>query len=206
MHPTAPKPVMTLANRITIVRIMGVPVFVLMVVYYRMSLAAGAGGEYYRWAALLVFAAVALTDALDGYFARSRNEITELGRILDPLADKLLLVSGLILLTPIASPQLKLHIPVWFTLLVISRDVILVLGAALIHHFAGTVVVRPRVVGKIATFLQMLTIVWVLMEGAAALFTGLVWAAGAFTLASFILYVLDGARQLGNHPAAQPHP
>ncbi|MBP7829123.1 MAG: CDP-alcohol phosphatidyltransferase family protein [Kiritimatiellae bacterium] len=190
---------MTLANRITILRILAVPVFILMLVYYTQGLARGQGEEIYRIAALVVFVAAASTDALDGYLARSRNEITHLGKILDPLADKALLLSSLILLTRPSLPALEPHIPVWFTLLVISRDVVLILGAAVIHAVAGAVVVKPRVVGKIATFFQMVTVAWVLMQGRPGWFAVWVDIAGVFTLVSGAWYLVDGLRQLEKH-------
>ena len=197
---------MTAANRITIGRILLVPVFILMLVYYFMGLARGEGVEGYRIGALLVFLVAGLSDAVDGYLARSRNEITSLGKILDPLADKALLLSGLILLTRPSITTLEPHIPVWFTLLVISRDVVLILGSVLIHALAGHVVVRPRIVGKVATFFQMMTIVWVLIGGKAGLFALWVGAAGFFTLISGILYLLDGLRQLEHHTAPPSPP
>lgn len=188
--------ILTLANKITILRILGVPLFILMLVYYTMGLAQGNAQELERAIALMIFATLALTDALDGYFARSRNEITPLGRLLDPIADKALLLSGLILLTRPSLPGLTPHIPIWFTLLVISRDAALILGAAVIHVLVGHVEVKPRLVGKIATFFQMLTIVWVLIGGAAGPFFCWVILAGAFTFASGALYLFDGACQL----------
>ena len=196
MDTTHKHTVLTLANKITILRILGVPFFILMLVYYTMGLAQGNANEMERWGALLVFLTLAVTDALDGYFARSRNEITTLGRLLDPIADKALLLSGLILLTRPSLPGLLPHIPIWFTLLVISRDVVLILGSIIIHALVGHVEVKPRMVGKIATFFQMVTIVWVLIGGAPGHFLACVITAGAFTFLSGALYILDGTRQL----------
>lgn len=187
---------LTLANKITILRILGVPVFILMLVYYTMGLAQGNAQEIYRLIALVFFIVLASTDALDGYYARSRNEITALGRMLDPIADKSLLLSSLILLTRPSLPGLLPHIPIWFTLLVISRDVVLILGSIIIHALIGHVEVKPRMVGKIATFFQMVTIVWVLVGGAPRPFLVCVVMAGAFTFLSGALYILDGTRQL----------
>ena len=188
--------ILTLANKITILRILGVPVFILMLVYYTMGLAQGNAQEIDRAIALVIFMALAMTDALDGYFARSRHEITPLGRLLDPIADKALLLSGLILLTRPSLPGLTPHIPIWFTLLVISRDVVLILGSTIIHALVGHVEVKPRLLGKITTVLQMLTIVWVLIGGAPGPFFFCVIVAGAFTLASGALYLFDGMHQL----------
>jgi phosphatidylglycerophosphate synthase len=149
-----------------------------------------------RVIALVIFVTLAVTDALDGYFAWSRHEITPLGRLLDPIADKALLLSGLILLTRPSLPGLTPHIPVWFTLLVISRDAVLILGSIIIHALVGQVEVKPRILGKIATFFQMFTIVWVLVGEASGPFLGCVVVAGAFTFASGALYIFDGTRQL----------
>ncbi|HBA83996.1 MAG TPA: hypothetical protein DCZ95_07885 [Verrucomicrobia bacterium] len=196
------KNVMTLANKVTITRLLGIPVFILLTLYYTMSLAAGNGSETYRIWALVVFVAIASTDALDGYLARSRHEITELGRILDPLADKALLLSALILLTRPSLPGLVPHIPIWFTALTISRDVLLLLGSVVIHHFVGTVKVRPRIFGKVATVLTMLAILWVLAQWPEGGFIWLIVAAGLLIFVSGAFYLFDGIRQLEHHSGA----
>lgn len=193
--PLAHSPI-TLATKVTIARILGVPVFITLLLYYTLGLAGGERDEWLRFAALVVFMIVALTDALDGYLARSRNEVTHLGKLLDPIADKGLLLSGLLLLTRPGLPGLDPHIPLWLTLLVLSRDAVLVLGSVVIHLVVGSVEVRPRLAGKIATFLQMLTIVWVLAAGAPRPFVVCVALAGFFTALSAALYVTDGVRQL----------
>ncbi|OGV45255.1 MAG: hypothetical protein A2X46_14725 [Lentisphaerae bacterium GWF2_57_35] len=193
---------MTLANKVTITRLLGIPVFILLTLYYTMSLAAGNGSETYRIWALVVFVAIASTDALDGYLARSRHEITELGRILDPLADKALLLSALILLTRPSLPGLVPHIPIWFTALTISRDVLLLLGSVVIHHFVGTVKVRPRIFGKVATVLTMLAILWVLAQWPEGGFIWLIVAAGLLIFVSGAFYLFDGIRQLEHHSGA----
>jgi CDP-diacylglycerol--glycerol-3-phosphate 3-phosphatidyltransferase len=199
MHTAAPRHPegLTLATKVTLVRLMGVPVFVLLLVYYILSLRAGAENDWLRVAALLVFAAVAATDALDGYLARSRNEITTLGKVLDPLADKALLLSGLILLTRPSLPGLTPHIPVWLTTLLISRDVILFAGYWLIHHFAARVEVRPRWSGKTATVMQMGVILWVLMQAPATGFSAFAALTGLCSGLAFLQYAADGIRQLG---------
>ena len=194
---------LTLANKITILRILSVPFFVLMLIYYTMGLKNGHARELHRMTALVVFCLVAMSDALDGYIARSRHQITTLGRILDPLADKALLLSGLILLTRPSIAALQPHIPVWFTLLVISRDVVIVLGAVLVRAVAGAVTVKPRVAGKISTFFQMVAILWVLVGGAQGPFYLWIVIAGLFTFSSFMIYLYDGVRQLEQSAAAR---
>lgn len=187
---------LTLATRVTLLRILGIPVFIVLVVYHLLALRDGAVDSDYRWWALGVFALVAATDALDGYLARSRNEVSNLGRVLDPLADKALLLSALILLTRPDLDALTPHIPVWYTVLVISRDVLAVGGYFLIRHLAGAVHVQPRWTGKLATVLQMVTVLWVLAQAPGSHFLHLVFAAGAFTAIAGIQYGFDGFRQI----------
>jgi len=191
---------LTLATKITLVRITGIPVFVGLLVYYLNGLSRGVEDERLRLAALLVFILVAVTDALDGYLARSRNEVTRLGKVLDPLADKALVLSALIMLTRPSLPQFEPHIPLWFTTLVISRDVVLVVGYFLVHHFIGHVEVRPRWTGKVATALTMLAVCWVLMQKLDDWFSWFISVAGICTAISAVQYLLDGARQLGKAP------
>lgn len=206
MNPTAPSsiPRLTLATKVTLLRFMGIPFFVLMMIYYGVSLREGAPDERYRIAALLIFLTVALTDALDGFLARSRGEITRLGSILDPLADKSLLLAAIILLTRPSMPELSPQLPIWFALAVISRDVLLVIGAVVLHHLSGHVEVQPRLTGKIATVLQMGAVVWVLAAGPYSALIGLAAAAAAFTLISGTQYLFDYIHQIDHAHRAPP--
>ena len=191
-----PKSSLTLANRITILRILGIPFFALVSIYYLDSPRADATREWYRLGALVLFVAIALTDALDGYFARSRGEITRLGRVLDPIADKALLLTAVVLFTRPSQPEFQPQLPVYLTAAVISRDVILLLGAALIHYFTGTVEVQPRWIGKLTTVLLMLAIVWTLAGGPRRPFVWLCAATTACTILSGLRYIVDGIRQI----------
>ena len=198
---------LTLANRITIVRILGTPVFILLMVYYAIGLRAGEVQPGYRQAALLLFLVVVVTDGMDGYFARRRHEVTKLGRVLDPLADKLLMISAIVLFTRPSLPELQPQFPIWFTLLVISRDVVLVGGSFLIHLHNGSVHVHPRWSGKIATVLQMFCVGWALAALNPGAFVWPVAAAGVFTLISGIQYVMDGVHQIeSSGPQHGPSP
>ncbi len=198
---------LTLANRITIGRLLCIPVFVVLTLYYIKSVSDHQPDEWLRWAALMVCVATCLTDALDGYFARSRNEITRLGTLLDPLADKALLISSLVLLSgPWAATCFNPHLPLWYAGLVISRDVFLIMGSILIHMTVGHATVQPRLSGKIATFFQMGLILWVLGQAPAAGFPWVLWIAAGFTLISALQYVSDGIRQLEKAHAHDKHP
>jgi CDP-diacylglycerol--glycerol-3-phosphate 3-phosphatidyltransferase/cardiolipin synthase len=196
MNTSPQAPYLTLANRITIVRILGTPVFILLMVYYTLGLRAGEAVPAYRSAALFLFLIVVVTDGLDGYFARRRHEESNLGKILDPIADKLLMISAIVLLTRPSLPELHPQFPIWFAMLVISRDVVLVAGSYVIHLHNGTVQVVPRWSGKLATVLQMLCVGWALAALPSTWFSSLVVAAGVFTLISGIQYVMDGTRQI----------
>jgi cardiolipin synthase (CMP-forming) len=202
MNAPAPKTPITLATRITLIRILGIPVFILFLIYFKLSLAEGDPNPLYRQLALGSFLLIALTDALDGYLARRRDEETRLGAILDPIADKALLLSAIILLTRPSLPALDPQFPVWFTTLVISRDTVLLVGAVLIHSLTGHVHVQPRFSGKLATCLQMAAIVSLLIPTPATVYLPLTIAAGLFTLISGVHYLFDGARQLERPPHA----
>src|SRR6266446_4548118 len=118
---------MTTANKITILRILLIPFFVVEVLYYVKG-----GNELHRLLAIVSFAVAAICDGVDGYIARRYNQRSELGAILDPLADKLLLVAGIVLLS-LRHEQYLPHLPLWLTATVISRDVLLLLGMMVIH-------------------------------------------------------------------------
>src|SRR5207248_8322765 len=129
---------MTTANRITILRILLVPFFVVEVLYYVKT-----GNELHRLLALLSFAVAAICDGVDGYIARRYSQRSELGAILDPLADKLLLVSGIVLLS-FNWPYLD-SIPLWLTGTIIGRDILILAGVIVIQITIGKVQVKPRV-------------------------------------------------------------
>ena len=129
---------LTLANQLTILRIMLIPAFVLLTVY-----------GYLGWA-LLVFVPAGVTDALDGLIARVTSQRTSLGAWLDPMADKLLLVTTFVILT---LPQIPVtnHVPLWLTVLLISRDIVIVGVVAIVNLAAGPRTFRPSIWGKLAT-------------------------------------------------------
>ena len=189
---------MTIANQITILRILIVPAFIVVVLYY-----VHGGNESLRFGALGLFGLAALSDAVDGFIARKYNQISELGTVLDPLADKMLLVSGFILLSLDNDPYLS-SIPIWLTALILSRDVLLILGIILIHYTFGNIKVKPRLAGKCATVLQMVIILTVLAKLPREFLNILILGAGFCTGLSGVLYFWDGTRQLGAHPSSSP--
>ena len=130
--------ILTVANQLTFLRILVIPAFVLMVTY-----------GYLGWA-LLVFIAAGLTDALDGLIARRADQRTSLGAWLDPMADKLLVVTTFIVLT-VPAVDVVNHIPLWLTIILISRDVVIVTVVAIVNLAVGPRTFRPSLLGKMAT-------------------------------------------------------
>jgi CDP-diacylglycerol--glycerol-3-phosphate 3-phosphatidyltransferase len=190
---------MTTANKITVIRILMIPVFVTLAIYYGESIQEGNPQDWMRFTAIAVFLLAALSDGLDGYVARRYNQRSSLGVILDPIADKGLLLSGIITLSISNWSQVDPHygkFPAWFPVLIISRDVVIVTGSLLLHVLNGTVRVRPSWTGKVATVLQMAAIAWVMLQMRIPPLIYIVYAAGFFTLVSGIIYFRNGLRQL----------
>jgi CDP-diacylglycerol--glycerol-3-phosphate 3-phosphatidyltransferase len=198
---------MTTANKITVVRILMIPAFVTMAIYYGQSMQRGAPLEWIRFAAIAIFLIAAVSDGLDGYVARRYNQRSSLGVILDPIADKGLLLSGIITLSisnwSDIDPDYG-RFPAWFPVLVISRDAILFVGAGVLYLLNGKVHVKPNWTGKVATVLQMVAIGWVMLQLRFLPLLYVVIAAGLFTFISGIVYVTEGVRQL--QAAGHAHP
>lgn len=189
---------MTTANKVTIARILLIPFFVVEVLYYIQG-----GNEIHRLIAISSFFLASVCDGVDGYIARRYNQRSELGAILDPLADKLLLVSGVVLLSFDHEPYLA-TIPLWLTATIIGRDVLLLIGLCVIHLMVGKVTVQPRIIGKVATVLQMAVVLWVLFKWGEHWLSVLTVSAAICTGISGLLYVWDGVRQLSAHPTSSP--
>ncbi len=200
---------MTLANKITVTRLLLIPVFVVFAAYYSRSITAGKEEVLYRIIALVVFAIASLSDAIDGYIARNFNQSTALGRTLDPVADKLLLLSGVITLSV---TNWHSGLPIWFAVLVIARDIIISVGVFIIYLTAGKARVRPLISGKICTFLQLSCVCWVLVDFWSVNsrpwpLEGLIYLAAGFTVVTGYLYLRDGIQQLreSGHTTPDPH-
>lgn len=185
---------MTLPNQITIVRILLIPVFILLAVYYGHSVEAGIPDEHLRLAAMIVFVIAALSDGLDGWLARHFRWKSTLGAILDPIADKGLMLAAIITL---AVSNWDRSLPIWFPILVISRDVIIVVGWMLLHFVNDYLEVRPSLLGKITTFFQMLSIAVILLQWHDYMI--IVILAGIMTFISGIGYIFDGIRLVHHH-------
>ena len=178
---------MTPANQLTLLRVVLIPAFVILVIY-----------GYLGWA-LVVFGIAGLTDALDGLLARWSGQRTSLGAWLDPMADKLLLVTTFIVLT-IPGLGLSNRLPIWLTVLIISRDVVIVLTVAIVNLAIGPRTFRPSIYGKIATATYIITAVIAMFFnylGYHSLFVDFaVYASLAITLISGLHYIRHTARTM----------
>src|SRR5436190_15939042 len=191
---------MTTANKITVLRILMIPVFVTLAIYYGESIKRGAPLEWQRFTAIAIFLVAAVSDGLDGYVARRYKQRSSLGVILDPIADKGLLLSGIITLSisnwSESDPDYG-KFPIWFPVLVITRDAVILVGAVILHYFIGNKMkVKPSWTGKVATVCQMCAIAWVMLQLRFLPLIFVVAIAGLFTLVSGIIYFLYGVRQL----------
>jgi CDP-diacylglycerol--glycerol-3-phosphate 3-phosphatidyltransferase len=184
---------MTVANQITLARIAAIPAFVMLAIYYGESVLEGDRQPWLRWTAIGVFVVAAVSDGLDGFVARRFNQHTKLGTILDPIADKGLLLSALLVLT---FGHWEVKFPLWFLILVIARDIAILMGCALLQFLNGDVIVRPSWMGKVTTVTQMAAIAWVMLQLHTPPPIFVILLAGVFTLASWVGYGIDGIRQI----------
>ena len=176
---------LTLANQLTLLRLFLVPALVILVLY-------GHNG----WA-LAAFAVAGATDALDGVIARRSGQQTDLGALLDPMADKLLVVSMFVVLS-LPGLELVNRIPVWLTVLAISRDVVIVLTVAVVNLAVERRTFQPSVLGKLTTAVYVVTGVVTLSFnalGRSSPLVGLcVYASAALTIVSGLHYVFHVQR------------
>jgi cardiolipin synthase len=185
---------MTLANRITLFRLFLIPVFVVLAARYGMGVDAGAPEEWCRVAAVAVFLIASASDALDGWIARRFNQRSKLGSILDPLADKGLMLSAIVTLSATGWSH-EHRFPLWFPVLVILRDVLSTIGALMIKQHNGSVRIRPHWTGKVATVTQMVAIGWIMLRLEFIPPIVPTTIAAAFTVISGMFHLYDGTRQ-----------
>lgn len=178
---------MNFANKISTLRILSVPFFIASLIYYYNY----PEKIYLRFIALAIFVLGVLSDAIDGYIARKSRQHSKAGVILDPLGDKLLLMSAFICLFFFPSP---IKFPLWVTLIVISRDAIILLGALIIFIVKQNMNIFPTKWGKLTTTFQMSSVIAVFIQWRFSYI--LWWLAVFFTVLSGIDYVKRGFKTL----------
>jgi cardiolipin synthase len=180
--------VLTPANQLTLLRMFLIPAFVVLVVEGELG-----------WA-LIVFAVAGVTDGLDGLIARRSGQKTTLGAWLDPMADKLMLVSAFVVLT-LPGLGLANRLPIWLTALVISRDVCIVVTVAIVNLAVGRRTFRPSMFGKVATVVYIVTVALAMLYNYRGYHARIVdvgiYASLAFTLLSGFHYIWHAAKALG---------
>lgn len=189
---------MNFANKISAFRILSVPFFISSLIYYAPQ------RDILRFVALGIFILGVFSDVVDGYIARKSKQKSRAGLVLDPLGDKLLLVSAFICLYLIEGFPLGIRFPLWVVLIVVSRDVIILLGAVVIFIIKQDINVSPTRWGKLTTIFQMLSIMAVLIQFR---FSYIFWSIAVFfTVISGmdyikrgfrILYAVDNSRDIG---------
>jgi CDP-diacylglycerol--glycerol-3-phosphate 3-phosphatidyltransferase len=186
---------MNWANRVTLVRIAFIPLVTAALVVNL--------GEWSPWFAAALFIVIAATDAVDGYLARSRNEVTTFGKFLDPLADKLLVTAALVALVELGS------LPAWIAIVIISREFI-VSGLRMVAVAEGVVIAASNY-GKLKTVFQMIAIVaFILLDAplivsmseytiaGVNLYDALFWVSWTLMVIALVLTVASGADYLYN--------
>lgn len=171
--------IFNLPNGLTFLRLLLAPVIVILLIN---------GAD--AWA-LVVFLLAGITDGLDGYFARSLRERTELGRVLDPVADKVLLGSAFFTLAFLG------RLPLWLVVIAVGRDLVVVVGSCILYGVTGRLGYPPSVIGKLTTVLQLLTVLAAMILGEGdALLHPLFWGTAAVTVLSGLDYTYRGAVEL----------
>ncbi len=172
--------VINIPNLLTILRIVLIPVFIISLLYEKYDIS------------LYVFVFAAITDFLDGLIARAKGQITELGSFLDPLADKFLLVSSFVLFA------VHKLVPLWLTVTIISRDVIVVTGWIVLYFITHSTKVEPSKIGKLSNALQLVLLAYILLGLNIQHLPSpdlLIYITAFFTILSGIHYIYRGIRQ-----------
>lgn len=187
---------MTPANLITMLRLVLIPIFGMLAMSYGRSVLGGNPQESFRYLALITFILAAVSDGIDGYIARQFNQTSRLGAILDPLADKLLMLTGLITLSIVPWGADDWIIPTWYILMVLARDISIGIGCVMIISLGIKLDIHPHWSGKATTIAQLFTLGWVMLKiiPFSPLYPTIV--AAVLTLWSSWAYVLNAIRQL----------
>jgi CDP-diacylglycerol--glycerol-3-phosphate 3-phosphatidyltransferase len=187
---------MTLATKITVLRLFLVPVFATLAIAYSVKADWVENPESLRWGALSVFTIAALSDWLDGWLARHHNQGSELGAFLDPIADKALVFSAILVLTFFQWDTGEWAIPAWFAALVIFRDCMILIGIRILYSKHLKVKIKPHWSGKACTFSLFVVIGWVMLKAIPLSPLYPCMAAAFFTLWSTLEYFRQGLAML----------
>ncbi len=183
---------MTFASKITIGRICLVPVYAVFAILYGQTVRNGSPDESLRWWALGVFVTAAATDGVDGWIARRFNQISKFGAFIDPIADKALLLTGVIILSLVDWGKEGWGLPLWFAAVVILRDCVILGGIKILWKNHRDVKFSPHWSGKICTVSQMVAIGWVMLKVVPLSPVYPCLIAAVFTIWSMLAYLGQG--------------
>jgi len=183
-----------LPNAITALRIALIPAYVTHAYWCAQSVAAGGDDQPHRGVALAALLAIGISDVLDGFLARRYGLATELGAVLDALADKLAQVS-LLLFFALSDGVAFAPVPWWFVGLIVGRDLLLLAGAALVRRRCGDVAVVHEAHGRFASLLLFVLLIWVTLDLPRGPVPYALWTIAGVVLLSTVGYVRDGWRQ-----------
>ena len=187
---------MTFASKISVGRICLVPVYAFFAIWYGRTVASGQPDESLRWWALGIFVAAAASDGIDGWIARRFNQMSKFGAFIDPIADKALLLTGVITLSLVDWGEDDWGLPLWFAAIVILRDCIILGGIKILWKNHREVKFAPHWSGKVCTASQMFAIGWVMLKvvNLSPVYPCLI--AAIFTVWSMLAYLRQGWRIL----------
>jgi CDP-diacylglycerol--glycerol-3-phosphate 3-phosphatidyltransferase/cardiolipin synthase len=199
------------ATRITLVRIfLIVPFVAFMLNINDPELSPGLQNAF-RYAAVAIYFFMAVSDALDGYLARRRHEITMLGTFLDPLADKLLITSACLLLVSPGGHVEGFLLPPTVVVLIVGKDLFLVIGFAIVYFITSQVHIAPVFLGKLATALQLVMVAAILLAPEISLVVPgwlwvlrvLWWSAAGTAILATLVYIRNGSRYIEQYERTQ---
>lgn len=192
------------ANRITILRVLLIVPFIIFMLKINDWDLEGYKRDLIRYAATLTFIVMAVSDAVDGYLARKKHQITKLGTFLDPMADKLLITSACILLYSERGHVDGFRLPGTVVVLIISKDLLISFGFLIVYFITGRVRIVPVFAGKLATTLQLVMVTGILIAPEASkvcsdtawkIFTAVLWwSAAAAAVVAALVYIRNGIR------------
>lgn len=187
---------MTFASKITITRILLVPVFAVLALAYGHTVKSGRPDETLRWWALGVYVTAVVSDGLDGWIARRFNQRSKFGAYIDPIADKALLLTGVVTLSLVAWGADGWRLPAWFAAIVVLRDALILIGVKVLQCTHRTVRIAPHWSGKLCTATQMFALAWVMLKLVVIPPTWPCIVAAVFTGWSAIIYIRQGLQIL----------
>ncbi len=198
-------------TRITLVRIFLIIPFVVFMLDTHDPQFSPAGQELLRHAAIVLFFIMAISDAVDGYWARHRKQITKLGSFLDPLADKLLITCASLLLGSQGGHVEGFLLPMTVVVLIIGKDILITIGFLVMYLITSRVHIVPVFAGKLATALQLTMVTAVLIgpdlagviPGYRAFVQVLWWSAAAAAVVAVFVYIRNGSRYIEDYERTQ---